>query len=288
QAFTDLFAHGVVLLRTKQPNLPAVAYLLVRYRSVVLRRPALGLAELGAWAQHQDRSVELEPKPLYRGVPAGRVDLQTRTGIGARQLIAGLKGQRHEALDHQRVAVLVQHPDIVEQPVAHFAAPAGALGDAGEERHQGGLEGVGQQDGLIVPAAQLLADAPAGGDVQHAVAEGEAQCLTDLGHALENRSAPFGGQYIDLAIGAMAQLQAGKQCLCHDHVAHPAGADNQHFHQVTLFPVVSCTGVLRTLSPRGRGSYRGVPYSCGEPWPYPTGRGPPVSATYLTRVSHSP
>src|SRR5690606_30122354 len=84
QAFTDLFAHGVVLLRTKQPNLPAVAYLLVRYRSVVLRRPALGLAELGAWAQHQDRSVELEPKPLYRGVPAGRVDLQTRTGIGAR------------------------------------------------------------------------------------------------------------------------------------------------------------------------------------------------------------
>ncbi len=89
----------------------------------------------------------------------------------------------------------------LSRPIAELATPAGALGDAGKERHQRRLQRIGQQDRLVVLAGQGFADAPTGRQIQRAVAEREAQGLAHFGHALEDRPAPLGGQHVDLALG---------------------------------------------------------------------------------------
>lgn len=147
------------------------------------------------------------------------------------QLGARLESQRHEALDHQRVALLVELAHVVEQAETHLAAPARALGDTGEERHQRRLQRVGQQDRLLVLTAQALRDLAPGRHVEHAVPDRKAQGLAHLGHALENRPAPLRRQHVDLAVG-MALFQADEQRLRHHHVANPAGSYDQYVHKL--------------------------------------------------------
>ncbi|MNP17911.1 hypothetical protein D3C76_1103620 [compost metagenome] len=195
----------------------------------MLGRPALGLAELGAGAQRQHRAVQSQAELGQRGVAAVRVDAQARLRIGFRQFAARGIGQRHETLDHQRVALLVQRADVVEQAVAHLALPAGAPGNPREIRHQRRLQRVGQEDRLVVLPGQRPADAPAAGEVEHAMAEREAQRLADFRHAFEDRPAPFGRQHVDLAVGMLA-LQALEERLRHHHVADPGGTYDQNVH----------------------------------------------------------
>ncbi|MNP08341.1 hypothetical protein D3C76_1004060 [compost metagenome] len=229
QAPADIFAAGVIVLRTEDPHLPAVANLRLGDLRVVLRRPALGLAEFGTGTQRQHRTVERQAELGQRGGAAMRIDAQTRLRIGLDQLGARLVGQRHEALDHQRVALFVELADVVEQAVAHLALPAGALGNPREIRHQCRFQRVGQEDRLVVLARQRLADAPPRGDVQHAVAEREAQGLADFRHAFEDRPAPFGRQHVDFTT-RMALLQAMEQRLRHHHVADPGGTYDENIH----------------------------------------------------------
>jgi len=98
-----------------------------------------------------------------------------------------------------------------------------------KKRHQRRLQGVGQQNRLVVLAGQGLADAPTRGQLQHAVAEREAQGLAHFGHAFEDRPAPLGRQHVDHAVGVL-QFQALEQGLRHHHVADPAGANDQYSH----------------------------------------------------------
>ncbi|VVN28577.1 hypothetical protein PS623_04662 [Pseudomonas fluorescens] len=139
---------------------------------------------------------------------------------------------------------LVQLAHVVEQQVAHLAAPTGAFGDAGKVRHQRRLQRIGQQDRLVVLARQRLADPPARGQLQRAVAEREAQGLAHFGHAFEQRPAPFGRQHVDLTLRVLL-LQALEQGLRHYHVADPTGANDQYSHALSR----NAGGKCSTVSP---------------------------------------
>ncbi|MCY1368013.1 hypothetical protein D9M69_549720 [compost metagenome] len=106
----------------------------------MLGRPTLGLTKLGAGAQGQHRAVEGQVELGKRRFAGNRVDLQARTWIRLWQLKARLVSQGHEALDHQRITILVQRAYVIEQAIAKLATPAGALRDAGKERHQRRLQ----------------------------------------------------------------------------------------------------------------------------------------------------
>lgn len=229
QALANLLSTGMVVLRAEQPDLPAGTDLRLGDRGVVFRRPALGLAELGAGTERQHRAVQAQGELVERRLAAAVVDPQARLRIGLRQLHARLEGQGHEAFDHQRIALLVELADVIEQPVAHLAAPAGALRYSGEPGHQRRLQRVGQQDRLLVLTAQAASDPAPCGDVHHPVAEREAQGLAHLGHALEDRSAPLGRQHVDHALG-MPLAQTLEQGLRHHHVPHPGGTYDQNSH----------------------------------------------------------
>ncbi|MCY1397877.1 hypothetical protein D9M71_128970 [compost metagenome] len=136
QALTNRLADRVIVLRAEQPDLPAFANLDFGNLGVMLRRPALGLTEFGPGAQRQHRPVQAQAEFGQGRGTTGPVDLQARARVRLGQLGLRLIGQGHEALDHQRIAFFIQRTHIVEQAVAHFATPAGALGNAGEERHQ--------------------------------------------------------------------------------------------------------------------------------------------------------
>ncbi len=197
----------------------------------MFRRPALGFAELGTGAQCQHWPVQTQAETCQGGVASRGVDAQRGVRIRLGQLGARLESQRHEALDHQRVALLVELAHVVEQAETHLAAPARALGDTGEERHQRRLQGVGQQDRLLVLTAQALRNLAPGRHVEHAVPDRKAQRLAHFGHAFENRPAPLGRQHVDLAVG-MALFQADEQRLRHHHVANPAGSYDQYVHKL--------------------------------------------------------
>ncbi|MNE13029.1 hypothetical protein D3C80_1058550 [compost metagenome] len=233
QPHADVLATGMVVLRAEQPDLPAGANLHLGHLGIVLGGPALGLAELGPRAQGQHGTVQIQAELGQGRIPAGRVDLQCGPRIGFGQLGAGFKGQRHETLDHQRIARFVEAADVVEQAVAHLPLPAGALGDAGEIGHQRRLQGIGQEDGLVVLPIQGLADLASGGDIQHAMAKREAQRLAHFRHAFEDGPAPVGRQHVDLAVG-MAGFQALEKCLRHHHVADPGGSYDQNVHKGQL------------------------------------------------------
>ncbi len=219
----------MVVLRAEQPDLPAFTDLRFGDHGVMLGRPALGFTELSARAQREHRPIKAQAELDQRRVAAGGFDLQAGFGIRARQLGASVVGQRHEALDHQRVTLFVEGAHVVEQAIAKLATPAGAFGNTGEERHQRRLQRVGQQNRLIVLTLEGFADAPACGQLQRAMAEREAQGRAHFRHALKDRPAPLGRQHIDLAL-RVTLLQALEQRLRHHHVTDPAGPYDQNSH----------------------------------------------------------
>ncbi len=77
---------GVIVLRAEQPHLPAFTDLRLGHLGVMLGRPALGLAELRAWAQRQYRAIEGQAELGQRRLAGDRVDLQARPRIRFRQL----------------------------------------------------------------------------------------------------------------------------------------------------------------------------------------------------------
>ena len=135
----DLFAGLVIFRRAEKRNLIAIVDKLFRQRSIVIVRPAFGRAELRAGAEADDRPIVGQVKGAAGLRLFPFVDLQLRPQQRLRQIFgaahhAVVVGQRHVAFHHQRPGVFVQHPGVVEQAVAHLAAPAGAQRDIGKER----------------------------------------------------------------------------------------------------------------------------------------------------------
>src|SRR6266581_3054401 len=81
-------------------------------------------------------------------------------------------GELRVALGHQRHALFVELVHEVEEPVARLADESRAKRDLGEKRDQRRLEGVGEDDGLVVGLpAQGASQAPARPELELAVAE---------------------------------------------------------------------------------------------------------------------
>ena len=196
----------------------------------MLGRPALGLAKFSARAQRQHRTVQLQAKLGQGAGSALRVNLQIGARVWLGQVSAGLIGQGHKALDHQRVTLFVELAHIVKQAVAELAAPAGTGGNARKKRHQCRFQRVGQQNCLIVLALEGLADLASRGQFERAMTEREAQGLANFRHALKDGPAPLGSQHIDFAL-RVALLEALEQCLRHHHVTDPAGPNDQNIHK---------------------------------------------------------
>jgi hypothetical protein len=109
------------------------------------------------------------------------------------------EGQRGVALRELRQALLVEAARVVEQPVPKLADVAGAQWNAGEERDERRLEGVGQHDRLVVAFFRQLAPQPAPlAEPQVAVLERAEDRPPHFGHALEQGKGPARGQHVDL------------------------------------------------------------------------------------------
>ena len=259
----NLRSDRLVIGGAVQGHLPAALKVAAGEVGIMPGRPALGAAELGPGAEREDRALRRQPELAPAGLGLQPVDHQARRRDLWRQgrarddlLTPGGRRREHavvrhhveprrrdlcrqggtpvlpqsdELLHHQRVGPGIQHPQVVEQAVTHLAAPAGATRDAGKQRHQRRLEGVGQQDGLIVSCGpQGLSQPPAPAERELAVLDRQRDRAAHFRHPRQDRLAPGRRQDVDFH-PRTGLLQIAIQRLRHHHVPHPGGTHDQDF-----------------------------------------------------------
>ncbi len=182
---------------------------------------------------------------------------QARQWHGRGQGLVAVAAEGEEPLHHQRQGILVEVAQVVEQAVAHLTAPAGASRDAGKKRDEGGLPGVGQDDGPAVGLAlQRPADATAREETELAVTQRHLDSAAYLRHARQQGRAPGGSEYIDGVSARCGEVPV--QGLGHDHVADPGRADHEDTARVTRHKA-SGRATLRPPAPAIRCSARDYP-----------------------------
>ena len=185
QRSDDHIGHGLVFPGTKDPYLPATLDPVLGHRGIVMLWPALGRPEFSPGTQSQHRAVQVQIMRCHGPIARIVTDLQVRGGnlVQPRNRCPFRQRQRHKTLHHQGVAFLVQFAHIVEQPIAHFAAPAGAHRDLRRKRHQRRLERIGQHITLLIVAAQGFPQCVPLTKTQIAMVKRQRQRLTHFRHA---------------------------------------------------------------------------------------------------------
>ena len=137
--------------------------------------PALRRDRIPRRARRPRRAVERRGRisRAWPRAPRG-VDREPRVRQGRAQRLARRLRQRGVALDDQGQRRLVERAQVVQQPVAHLAAIAGAHRNARVPRNQRRLEAVGQHDRAVV-GGQRLREPPALAQLELAVAEGHGE-----------------------------------------------------------------------------------------------------------------
>ena len=135
--------------------------------------------------------------------------------------------QCDEPLHQCRLALRVQATHVVQQPIAVFAAKAGAFRYAGEPRDEGGLERIRQDDGLVEAfLTQRARHAAAFAQREFAMSGIQLVHGGDAGHPLRDRHRCRGCQHVYSRTG-LAQVRG--RGFGHHHVADPGWPDNEDF-----------------------------------------------------------
>ena len=186
-------------------------------------RPALGRPILRAGTQHC--VAPLDTEALARGQLRLRIHREPGLGQGLRDRRTGLFRQPRIVHRH-RLAPGGFPVEEVEQSVARLADVAGADRDAGEKRHQRGLPGIGQHDGLVVTdRLERAPEAPALAQPEPAVLKRGFDHPGNLRHAPHHRRHPGGGQDIDARLRQFF-AQPREHGLRHQRVADPVRGDD--------------------------------------------------------------